>query len=159
MNQQTIKGQRTLLLEECAWVTELVYLERSTKIPLPRASDSSTVNLSWRTFDLAQEAEFYELLQSTYKSSLDMPELEGMRSLDDIMAGHRATGQFMPEMWQLGQVPGEAEAAAVLLLAEIPQRDAWEIVYLGLTPAARGRGLGRAVLAHALQLAASCISY
>ena len=40
---------------------------------------------------------------------------------------------------------------AVLLLSEVPDRDAWEVAYLGLTPQARGRGLGRAVLAHAAE--------
>jgi ribosomal protein S18 acetylase RimI-like enzyme len=38
-------------------------------------------------------------------------------------------------------------------MAEVPGRDVWEVVYLGLTPAARGRGLGRAVLQQALALA------
>ncbi len=59
----------------------------------------------------------------------------------------------MAERWQLGQIPGEPAAAAVLLLAEIPHRDVWEIIYLGLTPSARGRGLGRKALEHALELA------
>jgi ribosomal protein S18 acetylase RimI-like enzyme len=39
------------------------------------------------------------------------------------------------------------------MLSEVPNRDAWEVVYLGLTPAARGRGLGRQAIAHALELA------
>ena len=82
-----------------------------------------------------------------------MPELEGVRSLDDIIAGHRATGRFVPDRWRLGQVAGEPEAAVVLLLSDIPDRDVWEVVYLGLTPPARGRGLGRAAIAHALELA------
>jgi ribosomal protein S18 acetylase RimI-like enzyme len=82
-----------------------------------------------------------------------MPELEGARALDDILDGHRAAGLFAPGRWQLGRIPGEPEAAAVLLLAAVPGRDAWEVIYLGLTPAARGRGLGRAVLQHALELA------
>ena len=43
----------------------------------------------------------------------------------------------------------------MLLLTEVPGRDAWEVVYLGLTPAARGRGLGRAVIRHALEPARS----
>jgi ribosomal protein S18 acetylase RimI-like enzyme len=38
-------------------------------------------------------------------------------------------------------------------MAEAPGRDAWEVIYLGLTPAARGRGLGRAAIRHALDLA------
>ena len=59
----------------------------------------------------------------------------------------------MPARWQLGRIRGKPEAASVLLLAEVPGRDVWEVVYLGLTPAARGQGLGRAVLRHALELA------
>ena len=82
-----------------------------------------------------------------------MPELEGTRGLEDILAGHQAAGLFVPERWRLGRLPGEPEAAAVLLLTEVPGRDAWEVIYLGLTPAARGRGLGRAVIRHALELA------
>jgi ribosomal protein S18 acetylase RimI-like enzyme len=83
-----------------------------------------------------------------------MPELEGIRSLDDILASHRAGGRFVAGRWQVGHVQDEPDSAAVLLLAEIPDRDAWEVAYLGLTPPARGRGLGSAVLAHALGLAA-----
>ena len=86
-----------------------------------------------------------------------MPELEGARALDDIMEGHRAAGRFNAERWRLGYIPGRPEAASVLLLAEVPGRDVWEVVYLGLTPAARGQGLGRVVLQHALELArATC---
>ena len=66
-----------------------------------------------------------------------MPELEGARSLDDIMESHRAAGRFDAERWQLGYIPGKPEAASVLLMAEVPGRDVWEVVYLGLTPAAR----------------------
>ncbi len=107
----------------------------------------------WRPFDLVTEEEFRAVLQATYEGSLDMPELDGARGLDDILEGHRAAGLFLPERWQLGRIPGEPDAAAVLLMAEVPARDAWEVIYLGLTPAARGRGLGRAVLRHALDLA------
>ena len=92
-------------------------------------------------------------MQATYTGSLDMPELEGTRGLEDILAGHQAAGLFVPERWRLGRIPGEPEAAAVLLLTQAPGRDAWEVIYLGLTPSARGRGLGRAVIRHALELA------
>jgi mycothiol synthase len=145
-------------------VTELLYLERDTKIPLLPPSPSSEnpadplPQLQWRSFNPAHEAEFRTILQATYASSLDMPELEGVRSLDDVIEGHRATGRFVPERWRLGQVPGEPGAAVVLLLAEVPERDVWEVVYLGLTEAARGRGLGRAAIQQALDLARPHVS-
>jgi GNAT superfamily N-acetyltransferase len=140
-------------------VTELLYLERDTKTPLPplphpvRVPRAPLPPLQWQSFNPAREPEFRAILQATYTSSLDMPELEGVRSLDDVIAGHRATGRFVPERWRLGRVPAEPEAAIVLLLSEVPDRDVWEVVYLGLTLPARGRGLGRAAIAHALELA------
>jgi ribosomal protein S18 acetylase RimI-like enzyme len=136
-------------------VTELLYLERDTATPLPpRDTPAGTApDFTWRPFDASIAAEFQEVLQATYVDSLDMPELEGTRGLDDILAGHRASRLFVPENWRLGRIPGEPEAAAVLLMAEAPGRDAWEVIYLGLTPAARGRGLGRAAIRHGLDLA------
>lgn len=134
-------------------VTELLYLERETRIPLPLLSSQGLPQIDWCCFNPAHETRFRILLEATYASSLDMPELEGIRSIDDVIAGHRATGRFVPELWRLGQVPGESEAAVVLLLSDVPDRDVWEVVYLGLTPSARGRGLGRVAIAHALELA------
>jgi ribosomal protein S18 acetylase RimI-like enzyme len=133
-------------------VTELVYLERSTRLPLQVRPGVPA--LDWEGFGPATEADFRAVLQATYCGSLDMPELEGIRSLDDILASHRAGGRFVASRWQVGHVRSEPASAAVLLLSQIPDRDAWEVAYLGLTPSARGRGLGRAVLAHALAMAA-----
>ena len=136
-------------------VTELLYLERDTALPLPftgagplqgDSADRPSVScFEWKPFEPGLEAEFRSVLQATYIGSLDMPELEGARSLDDIMETHRAAGRFDAERWQLGYIAGKPEAASILLLAEVPSRDVWEVVYLGLTPAARGCGLGRAV--------------
>jgi ribosomal protein S18 acetylase RimI-like enzyme len=134
-------------------ITELVYLERSTRALLQVRPEIPV--FAWRGFGPATEDEFRVVLQATYHESLDMPELEGIRSLDDILASHRAGGRFVASRWQVGRLQAEPAAAAVLLLSEIPDRDAWEVAYLGLTPAARGRGLGRAVLAHALATAAA----
>jgi ribosomal protein S18 acetylase RimI-like enzyme len=133
-------------------ITELVYLERSTRVPLYVRPEIPP--LFWESFGPATEVDFRAVLQATYCGSLDMPELEGIRSLDDILASHRAGGRFVASRWQMGHVRSEPASAAVLLLSEIPDRDAWEVAYLGLTPPARGRGLGHAVLAHALAMAA-----
>jgi len=158
-------------------VTELLYLERDTSTPLPVAAEPvrrprraigpaparsgshthsnscAFPGFAWRPFEATLESEFRSVLQATYTGSLDMPELEGARALDDILESHRTAGRFVAERWQLGRILGKPEAAAVLLLAEVPGRNVWEVVYLGLTPAARGRGLGLAVVGHALELA------
>jgi ribosomal protein S18 acetylase RimI-like enzyme len=153
-------------------VTELLYLERDTATALPglsispvqvdgaaaksrpgESSFSSSAAFEWQPFEPALEPEFRAVLQATYSGSLDMPELEGARSLDDVMEGYHAAHRFAADRWQLGRVRDKPDAAAVLLLAENPVRNSWEVVYLGLTPAARGRGLGRAALGHAIELA------
>ncbi len=144
-------------------ITELLYLERETSLLMgstpggaPKGVANrpcSNIGFHWRPFEPAIEAEFRSALLATYQGSLDMPELEGARELDDILQGHRSAGRFVAERWQLGRIPGEAAATAVLLMAEIPHRNVWEIIYLGLTPSARGRGLGRKALEHALELA------
>lgn len=132
-------------------VTELAYLGRATAEPL----DLSPARPAWQwtAFDPALAADFRDVLAATHHGSLDMPELEGARSLDDLLAAHRAAGRFDPARWRLGRLAGEPRAAALLLLTQLPQRNAWEVAYLGLTPAARGRGLGLAALAHARELA------
>ncbi len=145
-------------------ITELLYLERKTAAPLPwseserghdrrEAPATAAPDFTWRPYTPAIADEFRAALQATYEGSLDMPELEGTRSLEDILTGHQAAGLFVPARWQLGILPGEPDSGAVLLLNEAPGREAWEVIYLGLTPAARGRGLGRAVIRHALALA------
>ena len=58
-------------------------------------------------------------MQSTYTGSLDMPELEAVRSLDDIIESHRAVGRFKAERWRLGCIPEDPEACCVLLMSEI----------------------------------------
>jgi GNAT superfamily N-acetyltransferase len=134
-------------------VTELVYLRRSTSPPLDLPA--ATPSLAWGPYREDDRDEFGRLLAETYRGSLDMPEMAGLRSLDDILAGHRAGGRFDPSRWRLGRLPAEPGAAALVLLSadfDHPS-PAWEIAYLGLTPPARGRGLGLAALAHALELA------
>lgn len=133
------------------WITDLVYLERSTALPL--TAYPGLPEIDWYPFGPATEANFRAMLEATYIGSLDMPELEGIRSLDDILASHRANGRFIADRWGMGLVQGIPGAGAVLLLSDIPDREAWEVAYLGLTPGARGRGLGRMVLAHALAMA------
>src|SRR5262249_44532622 len=118
-------------------VTELLYLERDTATPLPSAFREASrqrelaclrpcAGFQWRSFEPALEADFRSVLQATYVGSLDMPELEGARGLHDILESHRAAGRFVAERWRLGRIPGEPEAAAVLLLAEIAGRYVWE---------------------------------
>ena len=133
-------------------VTALTYLHRDTARPIGRPAPEPPA-FDWRPFGPETEAEFRAVLQATYAGSLDMPELEGIRSLDDVMASHRAAGRFDPTGGGSGASRASPRPAAVLLLSEVPDRPAWEVAYLGLTPRRPGPGLGRSALAYALDLA------
>lgn len=90
------------------------------------------------------------ILEQSYEQTLDCPGLYGMRLTADIIAGHRATGTFDPALWTLLYV--DEHPAGTLLLNPFPAHRTVELVYLGLAPFARGRGLGRQLLRHGLSL-------
>jgi ribosomal protein S18 acetylase RimI-like enzyme len=87
-------------------------------------------------------------LESSYAETLDCPELCGLRSLDDVIDSHQATGQFYPSHWLLIEIHGEPIGCC--LLSHIPATNSIELVYLGIGPKGRGLGLGRTVLAHGI---------
>ncbi len=90
-----------------------------------------------------------EVLIQTYEASLDCPELHGLRTTPDIIAGHRAMGRYDAQLWSVIHVANRP--AGVLLLSCSHEAGVAELVYLGLVPWARGRGLGRAALLHAIR--------
>jgi ribosomal protein S18 acetylase RimI-like enzyme len=91
-------------------------------------------------------------LEASYVETLDCPGLYGLRRTADIIAGHRATGVFDAGLWTLLRLHGHPVGAVLLNL--FPSHKTVELVYLGLAPEARGRGLGRQLLRHALWLLA-----
>lgn len=90
-------------------------------------------------------------LLASYDGTLDFPELAGRRSLDDILAGHRAGVAFDARRWWLVEHAGRD--AGVVLVGALPDAEEWDLSYLGLVPAARGVGLGRAVVGEVLRRA------
>lgn len=96
---------------------------------------------------------FARTILASYESSMDCPALNGVRQIDDIIAGHKATGEHDPNLWYLlvdRQNP--PRPLGTLLLSPAPQNETLELVYLGLLPAARGRGIGNLLM----QLALAC---
>jgi GNAT superfamily N-acetyltransferase len=130
------------------FATELILLSRPllTHRPSPHASE-----LSIQTYTPARHAAFSEIVERTYVGTLDCPMLARIRGGEESLEAHRATGQFVPEAWRLYRAEGRD--VGVLILAEHPDRDTWEVAYLGVVPEARGRGMGRAILHDGLTLA------
>lgn len=89
------------------------------------------------------------LLDATYEQTLDCPALCGLRKTSDVLASHLAVGRFDARHWNV-LCEGD-EWIGCILLTRLPEMRSVELVYFGLTPKARGRGLGKALLQHGLR--------
>ena len=119
-------------------LAELVYLvsgEEQFPASLPATS------LEFEPYDSAHHDRLARLVEATYERTLDCPRLDGIRQTEDVLAGYRATGVFSPTRWLL--VRHHAEDVGCLILADHPEQENFELVYMGLVPSARGNGWGK----------------
>lgn len=91
---------------------------------------------------------FLDVLDRSYDGSLDCPELNGVRHLEDVLASHRGPGPFDPESWFL--VRNKEGWCGCLLLTAAADRSI-EVAYLAVLGPSRGRGLGKELTRHALR--------
>jgi len=100
--------------------------------------------LTWRSYDRFDEEELARVIESTYEGSLDCPALAGVRRIEDVLAAHKASGVFTPQSWWIVDLDGIA--CGCILVNDVRASSKVEIVYVGVCPHARGRGLGRVML-------------
>lgn len=103
-------------------------------------------------FDESQADRFAKVIEQTYLNSLDCPFLDGFRNGKDALFSHRLSGSFDPAGWRVYRV-GDQDIG-VMMMNEHPEQDAIELVYFGIVPEFRGRGLGRQLLSQGIQAAA-----
>ena len=135
VDQRTVA---TYLRHDFKLMAELVYLQRTlrrAKPPAPLPGEFRILNYSDQT-----HAAFAAAVLASYEKSLDCPAMNGLRDIEDILAGHKAAGVFDPNDWFL--LLHGSDPVAVLLLGMNHQADGMELVYLGLSPQGRGYGLG-----------------
>lgn len=131
-------------------MAELIYLQADVR---PDASfPTPPPEFSWEVYSDRTHALFAQAILASYENSLDCPALNGMRDMEDVILGHKATGDFDPSLWFLLCRAGQP--AGVLLLAASSRNDLLELVYLGLTREARGRKLGEVLMRQALAVTA-----
>jgi len=136
-------------------IATLMYMEcrlqaRDAVTPTPPRSHARAAWI-WMTYSAETHAAFADLVQQTYRGSLDCPAMTGLRNIDDVLAGHRAAGRFRPELWWM--LCRDHRPVACILLAENPLQPVVEIAYMGVHPEVRGQGVGRFVLDSALEQA------
>ena len=127
-------------------VATLVYLQRhSFETPAPQLpADLQLVRYSPLTHAL-----FARTIEQSYVDSLDCPALHDRRSIDDVIAGHKAAGEHDPNLWYC-VVDAQGNGLGVLLLSVVGQQQGMELIYLGLPRAARGQGIGDFLMNQAL---------
>ena len=127
----------------------LSYLERPLTAPVPPIATSGVSGISISTWDRRDRGLLERLLDESYIDTRDCPGLAQMRRTSDILDGHLATGEHDPQMWWiLRDAHGPCGTA---LLSPVPGAQCVEVVYFGLSPRVRGRGLSRTLLAHSLR--------
>lgn len=94
-------------------------------------------SLGFRVYSPALHKRFQHTLLSTYEGSRDCPELNGSRSPDELL---EAFGNSGIARWFL--VEADTTPIGVVLCDVGSEAGSIELAYLGLVPAARGRGFG-----------------
>lgn len=119
-------------------ITQLAYLRREID-PARDARSPGGFTLAFDRIGPKERKAFGETLLATYEGSLDCPEAAGTRTPDEMLDGFR--GPLSPTgWWHLARHNGEP--VGVVLFDPGTEPDALELSYLGLVPAARGRGWG-----------------
>lgn len=127
-------------------LAHLVYMHR--RADLPPAAMQLPPGVTAVRWSEQNRGLFADAILASYEQTLDCPGLLGLRHIDDIIAGHMATGRFVPELWLA--LVHEGKPVGVLLLNSVPQRNAVEVVYLGIARAWRRRGIARQLMRSAL---------
>lgn len=114
-------------------------------------------NFLLRPFQPAKAAELAALLDETYVGTQDCPSLNGLRNTLDVVAGYQHVGEFRPERWLILESISQdtfRQSAGCLLLARHAGHQTMELIYVGIKPPFRQRGLGRKLTRQAQWLAA-----
>ncbi len=130
-------------------ITRLHQLKRDLDdlpAPLPSA-------LRYENYRPSLIRDFAATLERSYEGTLDCPELNDKRTMDEILAGHRGQGKFHADFWRVAYLG--AQPVGVLMLVEMPDALTWELAYVGVVPEFRRQGLGRAMVIHALHALAA----
>ncbi len=107
----------------------------------------------WASYSASTHHLFAATIEKTYEKSLDCPALSSLRTVEDVIMGHKGTGDHDDKLWLL--LMEREEPSGVVLLTRHTRESALELVYLGSVPSARGRGIGHLLTRQCLHLASS----
>ena len=139
-------GSATASLEAAGFehLAELYYMA-SLAADFPQSPPST--QLVFEPYAADAHARFASVLEATYEGTQDCLGLNGVRAIDDVLAGYRASGSFDPAGWLF--VRHRGRDVGCLILADYPEQGNYELVYMGLLPEARGNRWGASIARYA----------
>ncbi|WP_200761437.1 GNAT family N-acetyltransferase [Poriferisphaera corsica] len=117
----------------------------------PSTSQFTQQNIQTHTYSDQSHPLFERAIQDSYIDTLDCPGLLGKRSIQNVIAGHKATGDFDPNLWHV--FTQDQSPIAVMLISKLGKNQTAELVYLGIAPSHRNKGLAKQFLSFGMQLA------
>lgn len=108
--------------------------------------------MRWWPANVLDDFSLAQFIDKTFVDTLDCPALNGRRTPEEVLAGFLdGRSPRDPSLqWELLNVADEFVGC---LLLQAHDNALMELVYMGLVPEARGRGLGKAMVARAIQAA------
>jgi ribosomal protein S18 acetylase RimI-like enzyme len=153
LRQRGVKIAQALLIDpdrECPslarhgfdHVTHLWYLRHILDLPAPWLAVPPRLHI--QTYAECRPGVFEDTLMRTYRDTLDFPEMNDVRTVEEILAGNRAEGIHDPRRWWLAWQSGRP--VGVALTSAQPEGGSWDLAYMGVVPEARRQGVARELL-------------
>jgi ribosomal protein S18 acetylase RimI-like enzyme len=130
-------------------VTEVVQLAARPEVVPRRVAASARIERR----ESRDRETFAALVATTYDGSLDIPELNGAWSMADVFAGYDCDAATDPSEWWVAVEAGRERGC--LIVRRWADLAAHEILYLGVAPTGRRRGVGAWLCGQAAILAAA----
>jgi ribosomal protein S18 acetylase RimI-like enzyme len=129
-------------------VAKLVQMERR-RGPLgchaqaPGSQALRPSGLRFQTYETIPLQTWHQLIEDTYIDTLDVPELNGIRKIENTLEGYASTSQSPPSTWWAIQ-SGETNLGCLLLTPM--DEETTELTYVGLVPQYRGQGISKSIM-------------
>jgi ribosomal protein S18 acetylase RimI-like enzyme len=130
-------------------LTDLVEMKRPLSAP---ATFQLAAELEFVPFTESLAGELCHVIELTYRDSLDCPELDGIRPVEEVLEGYRAAGDFRRDLWLL--VRAEGKYVGCVLMSYVAECEMVSLQYMGVVPSHRRSGIGRQITQRAIAGAA-----
>jgi GNAT superfamily N-acetyltransferase len=149
ITQNGLGNEELFLAGDFSKLCDLEIMEAAVAADLCAATDEK---IGWQPFTPETQERFEKVISQSYEGTMDCPGLSGLRTMGEVVEGHRYSGIFEPKGWWLMEYEGE-DVGVILLNSTEEVANRLELVYMGLARRARGKRLGRVLLSRAFEAA------